>query len=126
MNNVEFPEEQHDKGAVFDRPNKSLMVKWIINTGLVHNEKQANSILLVIAVIFILLSITIFFSRSNNELNIAKSNPIDKNSIPEEIRSQIPQSIMNDLPSKFYVEDIPGEILNKLSPDIVRNIPSKK
>jgi hypothetical protein len=52
MSDVEFPEEKYNQGAEFDAPKESMMVKWVMKTGLVRDEKQANLVLLGLAVVF--------------------------------------------------------------------------
>ncbi len=118
---VEFPGEKYTKNIGANTSKTSAMVKWIMKTGLVKDKTQANIALLVIAVIFLGISTSLFID-SNSAVRL---NPMDKNSIPEEVRLQFSEKVFTQLPEKFYLEDIPSNILNKLSPEIIESIPSK-
>ncbi len=63
---VEFPEEKYNQGSEFSTPKPSIMVRWVMKTGLVRNEKQANMVLLGLAVLFFILSILPFINGSKS------------------------------------------------------------
>lgn len=56
MANVEFPEEQYNRGTEFEAPKTPTMVKWVMKTGLVKDERQANIVLVGIAILFFALT----------------------------------------------------------------------
>jgi hypothetical protein len=62
MSNVQFTEEQNGATPSFGGSDKkkSSMVEWLVSRGIVKDEKKANTVLIVAAIIFFLASIIIF------------------------------------------------------------------
>ena len=61
MNEVQFHEEENlQRYSLKKKPSK--MTGWILRTGLAKNEKQAQYILLFIAIVIIFISIVLFSS----------------------------------------------------------------
>ena len=70
MENKDFEQVTFDTGEFRESPThlqvpKSSVAQWIIkfSGGFIKNETQANFVLLVIAVIFILISLVLIFRR---------------------------------------------------------------
>ena len=96
MSNVEFPGEQYNKGVEFDTPKESPMVKWVMKTGLVRDEKQANIVLLVVAVVF--FGITWWLIAGGNSTPATKQTYLED--IPASDRANIPPDILKTIPSR--------------------------
>ena len=63
MEGVEFNEEQNlGGGDPFEKREMSPFVRLVMNIGLAKNEKQANTVLLIVAVLFFALALYFFFS----------------------------------------------------------------
>ncbi len=59
MSDVQFEEDFSSKEGENGRPT-SRLTKWVLKTGLVKSQKQANVVLVLIALIFFALSIYFF------------------------------------------------------------------
>jgi|GEM_PF-3248624 len=127
MENVEFTEESNDLAQPAHAHETPTLVRWVLKTGIVKEEKQANYLLLGIAVV--LLAITVFaYSRlltPNNTTIRGNSGPMYYKNIPPEILEQLPPDVLSALPEKFYKEDLPKEVLNKIDPKLQNFIPSR-
>jgi len=96
MSNVEFPEEEALGNSTSGVPKSPTMVKWVMKTGLVRDEAQANYVLIGIAVIFFMLTF-IFI--------------VDWNTTTQQ--------------SVLYIEDLPKEELSNIPPEILETLPSR-
>lgn len=123
MDNVEFTDEKHKGGDLFEAPKTPTMVKWVMKTGLVKDERQANIVLVIIAALFFTITFYVFTSSLERG---AELTPIEKDSIPTEILSQFPKDVISNLPNKIYIEDLPQSVIDKLTPGEIANIPSRK
>lgn len=96
---IEFNPGDHGvQGSYNDPiPPSSKMVGWVMKTGLVRDEKQANYVLLVFALLFFLATIWILVSK----------NPTAT------------------ITTSVYLEDLPQEVLNTLTPEERASIPSR-
>lgn len=95
MNNVEFTDEKDNKDNLFEEPKTPNMVRWVMKTGLVKDERQANIALIVIAVMFFVLT-WVFIAGGNNTT-----------------------------PQATYLEDIPVDVLETIPPEILETIPTR-
>ena len=60
-NNISFDDNLNFKSrTILSSPQTQGMTKFLINKGLVKDEKQANSILVIITILFLLAAIYIF------------------------------------------------------------------
>lgn len=86
MSNVEF-EENNFPGNRFVEASKSpVMVKFILQTGLVKDEKQANYVLIGVAVCAFLLTLYVIkdmFGGPANQNIIVPSNILQNQAIPD-------------------------------------------
>ena len=97
---VEFPEEKFDAGGNDYVVKKTpTMVKWVMKTGIAKDEKQANIILIVIAILFLALSLYIFANTGSNQKGTAGALYIED--IPEEELKDIPPEILETIPSRY-------------------------
>lgn len=80
---VEFPEEQYNQGTGVKAPKESVMVKWVMKTGLVSDETQASYVLLGIAVVF--FAITLWMIMGGSEPVPKTVSTTDKTEIPLEL-----------------------------------------
>ncbi len=92
--------------------------------------ETATNILIVITVVSFTLSAiifsSIFFSQKNTGKLIPK--PISKEVILPAIKQEFPEitdSMLKQLPETFYREDIPPDMANKLSQEIINSIPPR-
>ncbi len=93
---VEFPEEKFE-GENNYTPNKtSTMVKWVMKTGLVKDEKQANIVLVGVAVLFFVVSFIVM-----SDFGGSKPQPTYIEDIPEDIRATLPPEILESIPSRY-------------------------
>ena len=78
MADVSFEEQdwQADRSEIERPPN--AMIKWVLKTGIVKNPKQANYVLVGLAIVFFGLSIYFFVSASggsSSKTNTPAVNP---------------------------------------------------
>ena len=92
---VEFPGEQYNKGAEFDAPKESVMVKWVMKTGLVRDEQQANYVLLGIAIVFFGFT---WWLIAGSGTPTPKTTYLED--IPVSERANIPPEILKTIPSR--------------------------
>ena len=87
---VIFEEDQNYKPQNFNSANNGWMVKLLIDKGIAPSEKVANIILLVIAGIFIAITIWLLkpSSPSNNNATVPENVPIRSGfqDLPREIK----------------------------------------
>ena len=95
MSNVEFPGEKYNQGAEFEVPKESTMVKWVMKSGLVRDEKQANMVLLGVAVVFFALTWWLISGG-----NTPAPQPTYLEDIPADIRATLPPEILKTIPSR--------------------------
>lgn len=77
-------------------PSSSKMVGWVMKTGLVRDEKQANYVLVVMATLFFLATAWVILGDTNT----TNAGPV-------------------------YREDLPSEMLETLTPEELAGIPSR-
>jgi hypothetical protein len=65
-------QEELQKPKNLQSPKNSKMVEWLIKSKIVQNEKQANNVLLVFAVVILLFSIYLFF------IDLESTKPVTK------------------------------------------------
>jgi type IV secretory pathway component VirB8 len=97
MDNVEFPEEEKIENTNgYEEPKVPMMVALVMKTGLIKNEKQANFVLVGVAVVFLVLAVSIIFG-----MRPVKKTPTYIEDIPAEIRETLPPEILDSLPSRY-------------------------
>ena len=92
---VEFPEEKYGTGDTYTPTKTPTMVKWVMKTGVVKDEKQANIVLVGIAIVFFAIT---FFTMT--DLGGPKTQPTYLEDIPEDVRADLPPEILNTIPSR--------------------------
>lgn len=99
MNDVQFNlgDKDFNTPTYRDATKKSKLVQLVMKTGLVKDETQANYVLLGLSILFFIA--TIFIVR-NMMGGGAKGGVTYIEDIPVEERANIPQEILNQLPSR--------------------------
>lgn len=92
---VEFPEEKYGADNTYTPTKTPTMIKWVMKTGVVKDEKQANIVLISIAVVFFVIT---FFMMT--DLGGTKTQPTYLEDIPENVRAELPPEILNTIPSR--------------------------
>ncbi len=93
---VEFTDEKSNS-TDDDITNKSpTMVRWVLKTGIVKDEKQANIVLLGIAVVFFVITLFVIFSGPGKP----KQKITYLEDIPASVRATIPPSVLKTIPSR--------------------------
>lgn len=93
---VEFTDEKSN-ATDDDMMNKqSTMIRWVMKTGLVKNEKQANIVLLSIAVVFFIITFFVIFSGPGEP----KQKTTYLEDIPASVRATMPPSVLKTIPSR--------------------------
>jgi len=60
-NNISFDDNLNFKSrSILGSPQTPGMTKFLINKGLVKNEKQANSLMIIITILFLLVAVYVF------------------------------------------------------------------
>ena len=77
-------------------PSSSKMVGWVMKTGLMHDEKQANYVLIILATLFFLATIWVM---------LGDTSPVNTD--------------------VMYLEDLSLEVLETLTPEERASIPSR-
>ena len=92
---VGFPEEKYNQGSEFNTPKSSIMVRWVMKTGLVRDEKQANMVLLGLAVLFFVLTAVVIFDKTDSQNTINTTVPLPPNNLPsiETLRTLTPEML---------------------------------
>lgn len=68
MSGVIFEEEQYTSRQVFGAPVTPKSVKWLVDHGVVTEEKDAHKVLIIITALFFVVSFAIFFRGPIGEL----------------------------------------------------------
>ncbi len=92
---VEFPGEQYNQGTEFNTPKESTMVKWVMKSGLVKNEQQANYVLLGLAIVFFAIT---WWVIAGSGTPTPKTTYLED--IPVADRANIPPEILKTIPSR--------------------------
>ncbi len=93
---VEFPEEKFEGEDNYTSKKTPTMVKWVMKTGLVKDKKQANIVLVGIAVLFFVITLVMMA-----DLGSPKPQPTYIEDIPEDIRATLPPEILESIPSRY-------------------------
>lgn len=92
---VEFPEEKFEGGNDYTSQKTPTMVKWIMKTGLTKDEKQANIVLIGVAVLFFIITFVMM-----TDFGSPKPQPTYLEDIPEDIRATLPPEVLETIPSR--------------------------
>ena len=92
---VEFPEEKYGASNTYTPVKTPTMVKWVMKTGMVKDEKQANIVLISIAIIFFVITFA-----TMTDLGGPKTQPTYLEDIPEDVRADLPPEILETIPSR--------------------------
>lgn len=93
MEGVEFEQDQFNyryNNLMMERVKKNSLADWLVKKGIVSSERQANAMLLVLAVVALLISIFLF-SRS------FKGVPEAVIDLPPQIMNRLPENIQKSL-----------------------------
>ncbi len=100
MSDIQWNPEDKDFNAPIERtgPKSPKMVQWVMKTGLVKDETQANYVLLGISVVFLIMTAVVMFDMKGPS---ASSGGVTyrEDLSPEELEG-IPPEILNSLPSR--------------------------
>lgn len=101
MNDVQFnPEDKEFNAPSYrDTTKKSKMIQWVMKTGLVKDETQANYVLLGLSVIFLILTVIVVLNTTGTGTT-SPGGVTYREDIPEAERANIPAEILNQLPSR--------------------------
>ncbi len=92
---VEFPEEKFNTENSYTPTKTPTMVKWVMKTGLVNNKKQADMVLVGVAVLFFVISFIMM-----SDFGGSKPQPTYLEDIPKDVRATLPPEILNTIPSR--------------------------
>lgn len=95
MEGIRFEDDEFIVPGDFYQRKISAMVKLVIKVGLAEDEKQANFVLLLSAIVFIIIAILIgYFFLAEKQADIIpfdQLSEIDKLRLPEAIRNSFKQ-----------------------------------
>lgn len=101
MDNIQFTDQGTTSGnADLPRPKASTGVRWVmkLSGGAIRDERQANYVLLGLAVIFFIA--TIFVIKSNFSSPSGSSAVQYKEDLSPAARAKLPTEVYNSLPSR--------------------------
>ena len=128
MSDIQWNPEDKEFNAPIKRAvaKTPKMVQWVMKTGLVKDETQANYALAGLAVIFFIITIGMFMNNgvSATTTESKSSGLVFKGSIPKEIQAKFPPGVFESLPEKFDPKKLPSDILRQLPPEIINLIQS--
>ena len=96
---VEFPEEKFGNNDNYVIKKTPTMVKWVIKIGIVKDEKQANIVLIILAVIFLGLAVYIFANTGSKPT--ATAGVLYREDLSEEDLQNLPPEILESIPSRY-------------------------
>ncbi|OHA80813.1 MAG: hypothetical protein A2675_01710 [Candidatus Yonathbacteria bacterium RIFCSPHIGHO2_01_FULL_51_10] len=101
MDNIQFSDQGSSLGdSDLPRPKASTGVRWImkLSGGAIRDERQANYVLLGLALVFFIA--TIFVIKSNFSSPSASSTVQYKEDLSPAARAKLPPEVYNALPSR--------------------------
>jgi len=93
---VEFPDEKFEQSNSYEVRKVPFMVKCVLKSGLVKDEKQANVVLLIVSAVFLALAFFVFASTGKST-----TEPTYIEDLPTEVIGQLPPEILETIPSKY-------------------------
>ncbi|OIO32344.1 MAG: hypothetical protein COZ49_03140 [Candidatus Yonathbacteria bacterium CG_4_10_14_3_um_filter_47_65] len=98
MERIEFNEESNDMAQPFDVQKTPTLVRWVLKTGIVKNERQANYVLLMVVAVLFAITAVAYMNILNPSAGVGE--PMYLEDIPQDIRDQLPPEMIQEIPSR--------------------------